>query len=553
MSSTSKRYGATAVALLALLLLSACSSAKTSPIVAGKAGSQLKIAWVREHRRPLFQNANEDAWSRVNVAVDRGGNVYLLDRLTGHGNRRGWWLRKFKPNGGVAWTVKQAPKPGQKLLSQRVAIGPTGEIYVVSVARQKHRGVYLTKLTSTGRRLWEARRDLQPKLTTGMGFMLTVDKQGDAYVGGTVIHSGYRQPWLAKFSKDGKFTWEKFPVKPGITGDARSLRVAHGMIAIKYNQWRPSGREPFTDDIFYYDAGGRELAPTEAGPKMDDRSHAYGARTVDASEPIPSWWNEQERFLWATGPREFVYRVPLFEPEQLDIWLEVQRGDYASLGLRAALLHANDKPSAQSIEPKQLVVDSRGSAYVTITEKRLKYNLVKLYKVEVKLPEVSAKVRTAAAQAAKIKIPPLAPAVAQSIGRVDDADMRRYLTKILPLVRIVDKDNQRPIAAAEALAGGDDAKAMSLLFYGQRMRQEYLYFQSTLYPLPLWMAPSPPAAARFLGKLREVAETREKAGDTLDSAATSLDPAGVNKAAAELRRVVRLTTEVLKELQRLHE
>ena len=155
------------------------------------------------------------------IAFDSAENAYLCGQFTDRStfgdfvltasNQVHTFLVKFEPDGDIPWARAISKTDSEN--SPRVAVGPTGDVYLASArvrdgADEDEPDIELNRYDATGKPLWP-----QPRVITGPfgGNLhdLKVDSAGDAYVAGNISKSGVDTAdyFVTKFNADGNRLW----------------------------------------------------------------------------------------------------------------------------------------------------------------------------------------------------------------------------------------------------------------------------------------------------------------------------------------------------------
>jgi len=151
-------------------------------------------------------------WDRVNgVAVDPGGNIYLVGTTTGafpgQGEGLPGFVRKFNANGAELWTRQFGPIQSVPVTPQDVATDASGNAYVVGTvigtlpgqsSKNAYYDAFIRKYDAAGNELSSYQFAFDTRFDYAFG--VAVDRNGGAYViGGTENFGLDADAFLTKF------------------------------------------------------------------------------------------------------------------------------------------------------------------------------------------------------------------------------------------------------------------------------------------------------------------------------------------------------------------
>jgi hypothetical protein len=235
--------------------------------------------WVQRYDGP--GNGPDQAYS---IAVDSDGNAYVTGQSVGIGTGWDYATIKYNSSGNQQWEERyDAPRPPGGITSDRahsIAVDASGNVYVTGESWGGTSNDYATiKYSSSGVEQWVRRHDGNG---SDVARSIAVDANSNVYVTGGSGRCPTRSNYATiKYNSSGDPQWvRRYPTTPATSGSGFSIAVdANGNVyvtgritgvryaTIKYD---PSGREQWVN--IYGPGVGGVVAPSIA---VDANENAY--------------------------------------------------------------------------------------------------------------------------------------------------------------------------------------------------------------------------------------------------------------------------------------
>jgi len=197
----------------------------------------------------------------IGLAVDAGGNIYVLGRSSSQNALTESVLLKYAANGQQLWVVRYDGPGNTGAYPAAIAVDGSGHIYACGNAYlAPGYGDYLVKYDSDGRPIWVATYTA-PGASSGISASptaLAVDGSGSIYLAGSI--GGYQGDYgTAKFDSAGGLLWAARYSGPGLGYDVPNAMAldANGNAYVTGRSWGTNTQDDFA--TVKYDANGNQL------------------------------------------------------------------------------------------------------------------------------------------------------------------------------------------------------------------------------------------------------------------------------------------------------
>lgn len=175
------------------------------------------MIWVKRY------DGSENDLDRINdIAVDRGGNVYVTGSCLNSGTGFDYVTIKYSPTGGIIWVRKYNGSGNGSDAAHSIAIDDSGNVYVTGESEGSFTGTdYATiKYNSFGKVIW-VRRYNGVDDSIDVAEDITVDDKGNVYVTGYSYSPGKDWDYATiKYDPSGNIKWARRYNGPGNYIDA---------------------------------------------------------------------------------------------------------------------------------------------------------------------------------------------------------------------------------------------------------------------------------------------------------------------------------------------
>jgi hypothetical protein len=158
----------------------------------------------------VYHGTRAGACEPVSGAVDKRGDFVVLCRVSDAHTQADWAVLAYAPGGARIWARTIAGAGGGSDLPSRLAVSPTGAIYVVGglYAAHSRLDAAVVKLTAAGKVAWK-RLIGSPGTAADKFAALGIDNSGRVFCAGTVARNRARRAncLMAAFGAAGRPLW----------------------------------------------------------------------------------------------------------------------------------------------------------------------------------------------------------------------------------------------------------------------------------------------------------------------------------------------------------